>query len=99
MRRVDVFDVGGHVVLRQEPANARTESVYPRTVCGLLAAASSASCHDAMKVLSAGPDWTALARWARERRASRMLVTEEVASDDMGSSRSPVRTAPAMPYP
>ncbi len=31
--------------------------------------------------------------------ASRMLVTDRLASDDMGSSRSPVRTAPAMPYP
>jgi hypothetical protein len=35
---------------------------------------------------------------ARLRRASRMLITDELASDDMGSSRSPVRTAPTMPY-
>jgi hypothetical protein len=52
-----------------------------------------------MNVVSGGPDTAALARWARARRASRMLVTEESASDDMGTSRSPVRTAPAMPYP
>ena len=36
--------------------SARTESVYERTVRELLAAASSASCHEAMNVLSAGPD-------------------------------------------
>jgi hypothetical protein len=78
--------------------NARTESVYERTVRELLAAASSASCHEAMNVLSAGPEVTVVRR-ARLRLASRMLVTDELASDDMGSSRSPVRTAPAMPYP
>jgi len=51
-----------------------------------------------MSVLNAGPD-VAAARRARLRHASRMLVTDELASDDMGSFRSPVRTAPAMPYP
>ena len=51
----------------------------------LLAAASSASCQEAMNVLSAGPD-AAAARRVRLRRASRMLVTDELASDDMGSS-------------
>jgi hypothetical protein len=58
--------------------NARTESVYERTVRELLAPASSASRHEAMNVLSAGPDVAAMRR-VRLRRASRMLGTAELA--------------------
>ena len=51
----------------------------------LFVAALRESCHEAMNVLSAGPDVAAAARRARLRRASRMLVTEELAWDDVGS--------------
>jgi hypothetical protein len=52
----------------------RAESVYPRTVRGLLAAALSASCHEAMNDERGErrADATALAHRARARRASRM---------------------------
>src|SRR5712691_7580534 len=48
-------------------------------------AASSESSHEATNAMSGGSDSTAWARRARERRASRMLVTEDgVAPADMG---------------
>ena len=45
------------------------------------------SCHDAMNVVSGGPDAAALTRRARARCGSRRLLPGDVASDDTGSSR------------
>jgi hypothetical protein len=56
---------------------------------------------EAMNIVSGGPDAAALARRARARRASRMLVTEELASDDMGppGHRCEPRSSPLQGLP
>ena len=68
MRGVHVFHGSGHVLVREEPAERTGRS---RCTSGrsreLLAAASSASCHEAMNVLSGRPGRSSRARACRLR--------------------------------
>jgi hypothetical protein len=81
--------------LTRNACSAFTESTYERTVRGLFAAASSASCHDVANAVR-GPlaGARALRRCPGLRRVSPMLVT-----DMLTPSRRPVRPASVVPYP